>query len=264
MPDALRTLAKELVTCSREFEPFVPGNQRNVHETLALLGGLEGLARQTLKDIDDERIAKQQAALQAAQAEALSQIEAEADAQAAQLQAKIDLHTQEILKQSQAAQALRASQQKLAQTQTPSSSRQMQNAGQSHPQNSGFGSSHTQYRPALRDPSVIDALLALRASRVNRSEPTAKVYPPGYSSQNSQNQANQRVSSAASQAAAVSRGQSPANARTPITAETHGPNSARRAPSFTGTQAAQHDASPEYTAMPRRSASGTQIFRPNK
>ncbi len=256
MPDALRTLAKELVTCSREFEPFVPGNQRNVHETLALLGGLEGLARQTLKDIDDERIAKQQAALQAAQAEALSQIEAEADAQAAQLQAKIDLHTQEILKQSQAAQALRASQQKLAQTQTPSSSRQMQN--------SGFGSSHTQYRPALRDPSVIDALLALRASRVNRAEPTAKVYPPGYSSQNSQTQANQRVSSAASQAAAVSRGQYPTNARTPITAETHGPNSARRAPSFTGTQAAQHDASPEYTAMPRRSASGTQIFRPNK
>ncbi len=261
MPDALRALAKELVTCSREFEPFVPGNQRNVHETLALLGGLEGLARQTLKAIDDERIAKQQAGIQAAQAEALSILEAEAETQAAQLQAKIDLHTQEIVKQTQAARALRAQQitataaaAATAIPQAPSSSRQNQNPN--------FGSSNTQYRPALRDPGVIDALLALRASRVNRSEPTAKVYPPGYTAsraapaQAAQYPSNQRVSSAASQAAAVSR--------TPITAETHGPGSARRAPSFTGTQADLQDASPEYAAMPRRSASGTQIFRPIK
>lgn len=134
--DLLRSMAQQLLSFSIEFEPFVPGAQRGPQETLQLLGTLEAVAR---KSLEEHARSRTEALVREAQARAAA---AEAEAVRASMEAS---HAARMA-QSQAARLATAAQKRVE-----------------------YDSRNSGYRPALRDPSVVDALLALRSRSMDRN-----------------------------------------------------------------------------------------------
>lgn len=206
--ESLRSLARELIHCSSEFEPFVPGHRLGTQEALALLGGLESVARKSLGRVSPEA----PSANAAPQAKPEPQIKTPIQAPPANPAPRATAPSQQAARQAS---------------------------------RTRFDTRNAQYKPALRDPTVIEALLKLRN---NRAQSAAQTHLGA-----------QRVSAAAhaAHAAHVSS----------ITTGTTGAPETTATPSpqaFSNAEPAQVDTqSVSYVAKPRRTPGTASILRPN-
>lgn len=175
--DSLRAHALQLITSSIEFEPFVPGQKKGMQENLALLGSLEAVTRESIEQIRGEKLREAEAIVHAAAKEAAL---SEARAAAASVAAVRAQNTQ--------GPAIPTAPRTNYQPESPDSRMSQRGVAQRpSARPSTFDSRNADYRPALKDPSLVEALLALRAN----------------GSAASQQAASARVSAAATQAAAA-------------------------------------------------------------
>ena len=141
-------MAHELVAHSSDFEPFVPSQPNDLLSEMNILGGLEDMTRQSVNSIGARaQLAQSQAAIQ--------DLQAPLSAGPENQKPSSNLPTSKV---AQAAARALASNHAHAQSQLPT---------HVPPPKPVFGTKRAEYRPALEDQSLVDALLSLHQAKTN-------------------------------------------------------------------------------------------------